>query len=82
MRIPLNQLAAKLQQELAAVYVLSGDEPLQLGEAADSVRSAARQAGYSNRVVMEAGPRFDWSQLTQEADSMSLFAELKIIEFR
>ena len=82
MRIPLNQLAAKLQQELAAVYVLSGDEPLQLGEAADSVRSAARQAGYSNRVVMEAGPRFDWSQLTQEADSMSLFAERKIIDLR
>ena len=77
-----QQLAAALQRQLAPVYLLSGDEPLQLGEAADRVRSAARQTGYSSRIVMEAGPRFDWNQLAQEANSMSLFAEQKIIDLR
>ncbi len=82
MRIQAQQLAARLEQNIAPVYVLSGDEPLQLGEAADSVRSAARQAGYSSRMIMEAGARFDWNQLTQEANSMSLFAEQRIIDLR
>jgi len=31
---------------------------------------------------MEAGARFDWNQLDQEANSMSLFAEQKIIDLR
>jgi len=82
MRVQAQQLTAKLQQNLAPVYLLSGDEPLQLGEAADSVRSTARQAGYSSRQIMEVGPRFDWNQLAQEANSMSLFAEQKIIDLR
>lgn len=82
MRIQAQQLAARLEQNIAPVYLLSGDEPLQLGEAADSVRSAARHAGYSSRMIMEAGARFDWNQLTQEANSMSLFAEQRIIDLR
>jgi len=82
MRIQAQQLAARLEQNIAPVYLLSGDEPLQLGEAADSVRSAARRAGYSSRMIMEAGARFDWNQLTQEANSMSLFAEQRIIDLR
>lgn len=82
MRLQAQQLGVKLGQNLAPVYLLSGDEPLQLGEAADSVRSAAGQAGYSSRQIIEVTPRFDWNQLTQEADSMSLFAEQKIIDLR
>ena len=82
MKINLTQLAAQIQKGLAPVYVLSGDEPLQIGEAADSIRQAARASGYSNREIMEANARFDWNSLMQEADSMSLFAEQKIIDLR
>ncbi len=82
MRIHPQQLRVRLQQSLAPVYVLSGDEPLQLGEVADSVRTAARKAGYSSRQIMEVAARFDWNLLAQEADSMSLFAEQKIIDLR
>lgn len=82
MRIQANQLEGRLQQQLAPVYVLSGDEPLQLGEAADRVRTAARGAGYATRQIIDAGAHFDWNELAQEADSMSLFAEQKIIDLR
>ena len=78
----IQQLVAAMERQLAPVYLLSGDEPLQLGEAADQVRSSARLAGSSSRIVMEAGTRCDWNQLAQEANSMSLFAEQKIIDLR
>ena len=82
MKIQPAQLGAHLKKGLAPVYVLSGDEPLQMGELADEIRSAAKDSGYSNREIMEAGARFDWNSLAQEADSLSLFAEKKIIDLR
>ncbi len=82
MRIPLPKLQTHLGDGLAPVYLLSGDEPLQLGEAADAVRAAARAAGYANREVIEAAANFDWNQLAAEANSLSLFAEQKIIDLR
>ena len=82
MRVPEYKLEAHLKQTLAPLYVLSGDEPLQLGEAADRIRAAARKAGYLSRVVLEADTGFDWSRLADEARSMSLFADKKIIDLR
>ncbi len=75
-------LARQLQRGLAPIYLVSGDEPLQAGEAADAIRAAARAAGYANRVVLEVGGGFDWNTVTQEAHSLSLFAEQKIIDLR
>ena len=82
MRLRLEQLASHLGGTLASVYVVSGDEPLQQGEAADAVRLAARQAGYLSREIFEADARFDWNRLQEEANALSLFAEQKIIDLR
>ena len=82
MRLRAEQLGEHLQGTLLPVYLVSGDEPLQLGEACDAVRAAAREAGYGNREVIEAGAGFDWSGLSAEAASLSLFAEKKLIDLR
>lgn len=82
MRLRAEQLETHLNKSLLPVYLVSGDEPLQLGEACDAIRGAARAAGYGNREVMEAGPSFDWNNLLAEAASFSLFAEKKIIDLR
>jgi DNA polymerase III subunit delta len=82
MRVAPNQLQAHLQKSLAPVYLLSGDEPLQMSEAADSIRHQAQSCGYSGREILEVDARFDWSQLRAEADSLSLFAEQRIIDLR
>ena len=82
MKLRAEQLAAALNKGLAPVYVITGDEPLQLGEAADQIRAAARQAGYLSREIMEADARFDWNRLGEEANALSLFAEQKIIDLR
>ncbi len=42
---------AALGRGLAGIYLVSGDEPLLVGEAADAIRAAARAAGYADRTV-------------------------------
>jgi len=42
MRIKPEQLTAELKKGLKPIYVVAGDEPLQLGEMADVIRKAAR----------------------------------------
>ena len=82
MRVYPERLAEHLAGVLAPAYLVSGDEPLQLGESCDAIRRAARDAGHTTREVLEAGTAFDWQQLTAEAAAFSLFAEKKIIDLR
>ena len=78
----IHDLEASLRKRLAPIYLLSGDEPLQLKEAADLIRRLAREQGYSEREVLEADHRFDWNQLAAEASNLSLFARQRIIDLR
>jgi len=82
MRIKPEQLSAALQKGLMPVYFITGDEPLQLGEMADAVRQAARKAGFENREIISAETGFEWNQLALLADSLSIFADKKIIDLR
>ncbi len=82
MRLRANELENQLQQDLAPIYLISGDEPLQLGEAADAVRTQARAKGFTGRDLLEVDTHFDWNRLAAEADSLSLFAERRIIDLR
>lgn len=83
MQIRADQLEAALQRGLRPIYTLHGDEPLQLQEAADAIRAAARAAGYTERQVHTvSGNHFNWSGLLGAAQSMSLFADRQLVEIR
>ena len=82
MRIKPGQLNAELKKGLKPIYVITGDEPLQLGEMADTIRKAARLAGYDNREVITVDADFEWHQLAFIADAMSIFADKKVIDSR
>ncbi len=83
MRLKPEQIAAHCARKtLAPVYLLSGDEPLQLSETADTLRGAARQLGYEERLVFEADSHFDWNGFSREALSVSLFASQRLLEIR
>ena len=82
MRIKPGQLNAELKKGLKPIYVITGDEPLQLGEMADAIRKAARLAGYDNREVITVDADFEWHQLAFIADAMSIFADKKVIDLR
>ena len=82
MRLRPEQLPVHLKKGLAPVYLVSGDEPLQVGETADAIRAAAREAGFRNREILEVDGRFDWNLLQSQADERSLFAEKKVVDLR
>lgn len=82
MKLNSNQLSKQLANSLSSVYVVAGDEPLLCMEAVDNIRSAAKATGYSERLIFNVETNFDWSVLSEEAASLSLFAEKRILEFR
>ncbi len=82
MQLRAEQLEAHLAKTLSGVYAIHGDEPLLALEAADAVRGAARKRGFAERQVLEPGRGFDWSEFAHATQSLSLFAEKKVIELR
>ena len=82
MRLRAEQLPAALARGLAGFYLVSGDEPLLVGETADAIRAAARAAGYADRRVFFIDRSFSWDELRLESQSLSLFAERRLFELR
>src|SRR5580704_18100009 len=82
MRLRAEQLPAALARSLAGIYLVSGDEPLLVGEAADAIRAAARAAGYADRTVFFIDRSFSWDELRHASQSLSLFAERRLFELR
>ncbi len=81
-KLRADQLETSLKKNLASIYLVSGDEPLLVQEACDSIRSAARVQGFTERELYHSDANFSWDTLNHSANSMSLFAEKKIIEIR
>lgn len=77
-----EQLPQALQKGLAPVYLITGDEPLLVQESCDAIRIAARHAGFSERELFHTDAGFQWPHLLQSANSMSLFADKKLLEMR
>jgi DNA polymerase-3 subunit delta len=83
MRLKPNQLSSHLKRQgFAPIYLLTGDEPLQMMECADTIRTFARNQGFTERVILTVETNFDWSELEKEADSLSLFASKRLLEIR
>jgi DNA polymerase III subunit delta len=64
------------------MYLVSGDEPLLVGEAADAIRAAARASGFADRQVFFIDRSFSWDELRLASHSLSLFAEKRLFELR
>jgi DNA polymerase-3 subunit delta len=82
MQLKGEQLAAHLERELKPVYVVYGDEPLLVIEAADAIRAAARRNGFDERNVLTAISGFNWVELHHAAGNMSLFGGRTLIDLR
>jgi len=67
---------------LKPIYLVTGDEPLLVQESSDSIRHAARHAGFSERTVFTHSPQFNWLELEQSGQTLSLFSERRLIELR
>jgi DNA polymerase-3 subunit delta len=65
---------------LASIYLLSGDEPLLIQEQCAAIRTRAKQEGFTERQFMQADKNFNWQNLAIAANNLSLFSEKTIIE--
>lgn len=82
MPISSEDLPRQLASGLKPLYVVYGDALLLAIEAADSIRAAARGAGYSERETFVAEQHFKWGELRNSAQSLSLFASRKVVDLR
>ncbi len=82
MNVRPDQLQSVVTKSVYPVYMVSGDEPLQQMEALDSIRGYLHDESYLERDILDVDAKFDWQQLSDQAASMSLFAERRIVELR
>lgn len=82
MQLRGEQLSGHLERSLLPAYLLWGDDPLLVIEAADAVRAAARRQGFDERKVLTVLPGFDWGELQQAAGNLSLFGSRTLIDLR
>lgn len=82
MRLKTDQLAQHLQRGVQPLYTVFGEETLLALEAADAIRSAAKQAGYTEREVLTVETGFNWSRLAASGGSLSLFGDRRLLEIR
>ncbi len=82
MRVDARQLASQVKGQLSPCYHISGDEPLLVQEAVDSIRAAAKAQGFDSRETHHIETGFDWSALTASTDALSLFSTRRLVELR
>lgn len=82
MQLRYEQLPQQLAKNLAPIYLLSGDVPLLLQEASESIRLAAKQQGYLERQVFHVETGFSWANFLAESNNFSLFANQQFLELR
>jgi DNA polymerase III subunit delta len=82
LKLTTDSLTTQLAQRLLPAYLISGDEPLLTGEAADAVRARARTAGFSEREVHFIERGSDWDEVRASAGNLSLFGARRLLEIR
>jgi DNA polymerase-3 subunit delta len=80
MKIYHNQLQLTLTQGFKPVWLVFGDEPWQKNDCIAKIKKHAQQQGFSEIIRFSSDNKFDWQQLIDEYQSMSLFASQRIIE--
>jgi DNA polymerase III subunit delta len=82
LKLTSDSLANHLREHLLPAYLVSGDEPLLTGEAADAIRAGARAAGFTEREVHVAERAGDWEEVRGSARNLSLFGARRLFEIR
>jgi DNA polymerase-3 subunit delta len=82
LKLTADSLLTHLSERLLPAYLVSGDEPLLVAEAADAVRERARAAGFSEREVHFIERAGDWEAVRASAANLSLFGARRLMELR
>ena len=82
MKLTSDSLATALAQRLLPAYLISGDEPLLSGEAADAIRARARADGFTEREVHFIERNSVWDEVRASTSNLSLFGARRLVEIR
>lgn len=82
MRVAPDDLSRRLQGNLPPAILLFGEEPLLIEESARQVRRSAFDQGFTDRIPLSADTGFDWGRVAGSSQTLSLFAERRLIELR
>lgn len=82
MKLTFDTLRTHLDGEPARAYLVSGDEGLLVGEAADAIRARVKRAGFDEREVHFIERVADWDDVRSSSNNLSLFGSRKLIELR
>lgn len=82
MKIRVDQLEQQLKKNLVPLYIISGDEVLLCQEAADTIRKAAQLHNIDERLRFVADSQFDWQDVINENQSLSLFSTRRLFDIQ
>jgi DNA polymerase-3 subunit delta len=82
MKIKAQQLDTHLRRGAAALYWITGNDPLLMQESADSVRHYFGKQGYADRETMDIDKRFTWNSFSHSVSNLGLFSEKKLFDLR
>ena len=82
MKVRADQLEQTLQKSLHPMYIISGDEVLLSQEAADVIRKKALQQGIEERLRFVADSQFDWQNVINETQALSLFSNQRVFDIQ
>jgi DNA polymerase-3 subunit delta len=82
LKLTLDTLRTHLSGEPARAYLVSADEALLAGEAADAIRARVKRAGFDEREVYFIERVADWDAVRASSNNLSLFGSRKLIELR
>lgn len=80
MQVAMDRLSKQLENSLAPIYMVFGDEPFLVAECCSTIRQAALQQGYHERQRFVQDKEFNWQQLFDASQTMSLFTQQQLLE--
>ncbi|MFT2109912.1 DNA polymerase III subunit delta [Marinomonas sp. 2405UD68-3] len=83
MKVRPDQLSNTLSKQRYPIYIIAGDEILLSQEAADTIRHHLMQSGeIEERLRFIADNQFDWQDVIQETQSLSLFSSCRLFDIQ
>ena len=82
MKLAPAELSGALRRRIAPLYLVFGDEPLQVTEAVAAIRSAAQANGYPDWELFFVQPGFEWGVLRDAAATLPLFGGARVLDVR
>ena len=82
MKVHQNKLTDSLNKGISKVYIIFGNESLQIQELVDQICETAHKHSYEVKETHLISKTTDWSFLTSKGENFDIFSSKKIIEVR